>query len=101
MTEAIPLRVRPLRACAEIRAPGGLQPQASRAERPSWGVSGTWAKTGLIPDVSTIPGIVIGLVTQAAVTGTPPIEAALGILIGGGVFFPIIVLNRAALVSVS
>jgi leader peptidase (prepilin peptidase)/N-methyltransferase len=51
----------------------------------------------LIPDVITLPGIVVGLVASV-VTGRPPwLESILGALVGGGLFFLIIVASRGGM----
>ncbi len=54
-------------------------------------------KTGLIPDIITIPGAVIGLAVHAVVTNTALIEAVLGVIVGGGVFFLVSVLSGGGL----
>lgn len=47
----------------------------------------------LIPDVITLPGIVVGL-AASALTGRPSwLESVLGVVVGGGLFFLIIVLS--------
>lgn len=51
----------------------------------------------VIPDVLTLPGILVGLVLGVA-TGVPPWrDALIGVLVGGGLFFVIIVASRGGM----
>jgi leader peptidase (prepilin peptidase)/N-methyltransferase len=45
---------------------------------------------GIIPDVITLPGILVGVLANLATRQVPWVEAAVGIAVGAGVFFLII-----------
>ena len=51
----------------------------------------------IIPDVITLPGIPIGLLMNLATGRMSWIESGLGILVGGGLFFVIIVTSRGGM----
>jgi leader peptidase (prepilin peptidase)/N-methyltransferase len=51
----------------------------------------------LIPDRITLPGIVVGFVTSVATAQTSWLDSLVGVLIGGGVFFLVILLSRGGM----
>lgn len=51
----------------------------------------------IIPDVVTLPGIVVGLVASLTGSRITVIESLLGVVIGGGIFFVIIVVSRGGM----
>jgi leader peptidase (prepilin peptidase)/N-methyltransferase len=51
----------------------------------------------IIPDVITLPGIVVGLGWNLATQQVPRLEAAVGVLVGGGLFLIIIVASRGGM----
>jgi leader peptidase (prepilin peptidase)/N-methyltransferase len=51
----------------------------------------------LIPDRITLPGIVLGFVASVATSRTTWLESLVGVLVGGGVFFVVIVLSRGGM----
>jgi leader peptidase (prepilin peptidase)/N-methyltransferase len=51
----------------------------------------------MIPDAITLPGIPIGLLMNLATGRMSWIESSLGILVGGGLFFVIIVASRGGM----
>ena len=51
----------------------------------------------IIPDAITLPGILVGVLSSVG-TGAPPwLDAAVGVLVGGGVFFVIILVQPAGM----
>ena len=51
----------------------------------------------LIPDVITLPGVLVGVVASV-LTGRPPwLESLIGVVVGGGLFFLIIVASRGGM----
>jgi leader peptidase (prepilin peptidase) / N-methyltransferase len=51
----------------------------------------------IIPDVITLPGIVAGVVASFATGHVPWLDSLLGIVIGGGIFFVIILASRGGM----
>lgn len=51
----------------------------------------------LIPDRITLPGIAVGFVASVATSRTSWLESLVGALVGGGVFFLVIVLSRGGM----
>ncbi len=51
----------------------------------------------MIPDLITLPGIPVGLLINLATGRIPWLESAIGILVGGGLFFVIIVASRGGM----
>jgi leader peptidase (prepilin peptidase) / N-methyltransferase len=51
----------------------------------------------IIPDVITLPGIVVGVLANLAMGRVPWLESLLGIVIGGGIFFVIILASRGGM----
>jgi leader peptidase (prepilin peptidase)/N-methyltransferase len=54
-------------------------------------------RTGVIPDRITLPTILIGLLTSFASQHPGPLKALLGVLVGGGTVFVLIVIIRGGL----
>jgi leader peptidase (prepilin peptidase) / N-methyltransferase len=51
----------------------------------------------IIPDVITLPGIVAGVIANLATGRVPWLESVLGIAVGGGIFFVIILASRGGM----
>jgi leader peptidase (prepilin peptidase) / N-methyltransferase len=51
----------------------------------------------IIPDVITLPGIVAGVVANLATGRVPWLDSLLGVVIGGGIFFLIILASRGGM----
>jgi leader peptidase (prepilin peptidase)/N-methyltransferase len=51
----------------------------------------------IIPDVITLPGIVVGIIANLATRRVTWIESLLGIVVGGGIFFVIILASRGGM----
>lgn len=51
----------------------------------------------VIPDEITVPGIAVGFLSNLVAGGVPWLDSLLGIVIGGGIFFMIILLSRGGM----
>lgn len=60
-------------------------------------ISGIDAKHRIIPDVITIPGMIVGLVAAIFSVHISLLDAVYGLLVGGGLFFLIAVITRGGM----